>query len=202
MIKMNLIRFILISFFSVPSLIAQDYLTKITNESCECLSNIDESEDRDKFNMELGLCIIDASIPYKKELKRDHNIDLDNIIKDGTRLGELIGIKMAGSCPNQILRMTESADLEDYDDGSSYASGTITKIEKEQFIVFTLKDENGRSMKFHWLYYVDSEIDLPSEYSNLVGKKVGVYYYEDDLFDARIDEYKLFNVIEEINLIK
>lgn len=92
--KMNLYLIALISIFSTSSIFAQDYLTKINYESCEFLSAIEETEDRDQFNLELGLCIIEASMPYKKELKKDHNIDLENINEDGTRLGELIGIKM------------------------------------------------------------------------------------------------------------
>ena len=121
---------------------------------------------------------------------------------DGTRLGELIGIKMAGVCPEEILRMTNTSDDEDYEEMSNYVSGTVTKIEKEQFVVLSLKDDSGKTLKLYWLYYVDSELDLESNYSNLIDKKVEVYYYESDLFDARINEYKSFNIIEELNLIE
>lgn len=200
--KMNLYLVALISILSTSSIFAQDYLTKITYESCECLSAIEETEDRDQFNLELGLCIIEASMPYKKELKKDHGIDLENINEDGTRLGELIGIKMAGVCPEEILKVANGGDEESYDDLSSYSSGTITKVEKEQFVVFSIKDDSGKTIKLHWLYYIDSEIDLEADYANLLGKRVEMYYYESDLFDARIDEYKTFNIIEEINIIE
>lgn len=200
--KMNLYIIALISILSTSSIFAQDYLTKITHQSCECLSTIEQTEDREQFNLELGLCIIDASMPYKKELKKDHNIDLENIDEDGTRLGELIGLKMAGICPEEILKIANGGEDESYDELSSTISGTITKVEKEQFIVFSIKEDSGKTTKFYWIYYIESNVDLPTEYSTLIGKKVEVYYYESDLFDARINEYKSFNIIEEINLIK
>ena len=148
--NLNLYPILLLVIFSAPALFAQDYITKITHQSCECLSEISETEDSDRFNLELGLCIINASTPYKKELKRDHNIDLDNINVDGTRLGELIGIKMAGVCPEEILRMTNTSDDEDYEEMSNYVSGTVTKIEKEQFVVLSLKDDSGKTLKLYW----------------------------------------------------
>jgi hypothetical protein len=200
--KMNLHFITLLIIFSTSSIFAQDYLTKITYQSCECLSSIEDTTDKDQFNLELGLCIIDASMPYKKELKKDHDIDLENINEDGTRLGELIGLKMAGICPEEILKVANGGDDENYDDLSSYISGTVTKIEKEQFVVLSIKDDSGKTTKFYWIYYIDSNVDLETEYTSLVGKKVDLYYYESDLFDARIDEYKPFNIIEELDIIE
>jgi hypothetical protein len=198
--KMHIYLIALFGFLITPTLFAQDYLTEITYKSCECLTNIDETKDREQFNLALGLCIIDASMPYKKELKRDHKIDPENINQDGNRLGELVGLKMAEVCPEEVLKLTNPTD--DYEDLSSYVSGIITKIEKEQFIVFSLKDDSGKISKFYWLYYIESEIDLETEYENLVGKKVDLYYYQSDLFDARIDEYNSFFIIEEMNIIE
>jgi len=194
----NLIKLSLICLFLTSSVSAQDYLSTITYETCECLSKITETEDQEQFNLELGLCIIEASMPYKKELKKDHDIDLENITEDGIRLGELIGIKMAGVCPEEILKMSKGSSPEEYEDMSSFAFGTITKVEKEHFVVFSLKDDTGKTIKLHWLYYINSEIDLETDYPNLVGKRVEIYYYESELFDARINEYKTFNIIEEI----
>ena len=139
-------------------------------------------------------------MPYKKELKRDHKIDLENINQDRTRLEELVGMKMAGICPEEVLKLTNPSD--EYEDLWSYASGTITKIETEQFIVFSLKDDSGKTSKFYWLYCIESEIDLETEHENLVGKKVDLYYYQSDLFDARIDEYNSYFIIEEMNIIE
>lgn len=199
--KLNLYLIVLFSFFAVTKIEAQDYLSKITSQSCDCLSEIEETTDREQFNLELGLCIIDAAVPYKKELKRDHQIDLDNINEDGTRLGEMIGMRMAGVCPQEIMKIANNTQDETYEDLGAYTSGTITKIENEQFVVFSLKDESGKNIKLYWLYYIDSELDLETNYTSLLGKKVEVFYYETEMFDVRINEYKTFFVIEEINLV-
>lgn len=193
------------SFLNVNYLLSQkDYMSIITDKSCECLSEIEETPDTEKFNMQLGLCIIEAASPYKKQLKADHNIDLDKIDTQGEKLGQLIGFRMASVCPDQILKASKGAFEDDeYDQEFYYTTGTIVKIEKEQFVVFSIKnDDDGKTSKYYWLGYVDSEIDLQIEYNNLTGKSIELYYRVDELFDARIDEYKSFNVIEEIELIK
>lgn len=186
---------------------SQDYMSIITNESCECLSEIKETTDREKFNLQLGLCIIEAASPYKAQLKADHKIDLDKIDTQGKKLGELIGFRMASVCPDQILRASNGGMIEEdeyeVEDEFYYITGNVVKIEKEQFVVISVKDDSdGKTSKYYWLTYVDSTIDLPNDYNSLVGKNVEVYYNINELFDARIDEYKSFNVIEEINLIK
>jgi len=199
-------QFYLIAIFCILNfnyILAQDYMSIITNESCECLSEIKETNDKERFNMQLGLCIIEAASPYKAQLKADHKIDLDKIETNGKKLGELIGFRMASVCPDQILRATQGeVQEEEIDNEFYYTTGSVVKIEKEQFVIISIKDDTGKTSKYYWLTYVASEIDLPNEYNSLVGKNIEVYYTIDDLFDARIDEYKSFNVIEEINLIK
>lgn len=197
-------HFLLITLFCVPSIFAQDYdyMSRIAEQSCECVSEVEDTKNQEKFNLALGLCIIEASTPFKNELKRDYKIDLDKINQDGTKLGELIGLKMAGICPDEILRVAENSNVDEYDESASYISGIITKIDNEQFVVFSIKDDAGKTTKFYWLWYIESEMDLPTEYLTLIGKEVELYYYENDIYDPRIDEYKTFFIIEEMNLVK
>ena len=192
-------------FLNFNSIFSQkDYMSIITEKSCECLSEIDETPNTDKFNMQFGLCIIEAATPYKKQLKADHNIDLDKIDKQGEKLGQLIGFRMASVCPDEILRASKDAieEAEDEDE-LYYITGSVVNIEKEQFVIISVKnDDDGKTSKYYWLDYVDSEMDLQIEYNNLSGKRIELYYSIDELFDARIDEYKSFNIIEGIELIK
>ncbi len=75
----------LITLFVFISTIAisQDYLDDIAIKSCECLSNIADTLSSDQYNLELGLCMIEASSPYAKQLKKDYRIDLNKIDKHG-----------------------------------------------------------------------------------------------------------------------
>ncbi|MEJ6582483.1 MAG: hypothetical protein QNL61_08580 [Crocinitomicaceae bacterium] len=45
--KMHIYLIALFGFLITPTLFAQDYLTEITYKSCEWLTNIDETTDRE-----------------------------------------------------------------------------------------------------------------------------------------------------------
>ena len=64
---------ILITLFLAFSFTAfsQDYMDKIALEVCDCIDNVSDSVPTDQFNMELGLCMLEASMPYKKQLKKE-----------------------------------------------------------------------------------------------------------------------------------
>ncbi len=91
---------------------SQDYMDKIAIASCECIDNVSDTIPTDQFNMELGLCMLEASMPYKKQLKKDHGINFDKIESQGEKLGRLIGIKLASTCPNTLMRMVKKVNPE------------------------------------------------------------------------------------------
>ncbi len=45
---------------------AQDYLDDVAQEACECLQELPDSLDSETFQMEFGLCLLNASQPYQK----------------------------------------------------------------------------------------------------------------------------------------
>ena len=48
----------------------QTYMDAIVNQCCDCMNKIPkEITDRNELEMKLGLCIIEGSLPYKKQLK-------------------------------------------------------------------------------------------------------------------------------------
>ncbi len=80
--------------------------------------------------------------------------------------------------------------------------GIISKIENDFFVVFSLKDENGRVTKFLWLNYINSDFDLTNSYATLVGQVVTFVYEPMDLFDPRVNEYRQFLVIKKMILVR
>ena len=82
---------LLLILVSSKTVFAQtNYMDEIVSESCDCIEHISKELDSETYTMQLGLCMIKASMPYKKQLKKDHNINLDNIIKDAEKLGEVM----------------------------------------------------------------------------------------------------------------
>ena len=158
--------------------------------------------------MELGLCIINSSMPYKKELKKDHGIDMDHIDKQGEELGTMIALKMASTCPDGFMAMAKrmegekTAAEETYAEEALTLQGLVTKIDQETFNVISIKDESGKTTKFYWLTFIEANIDLVEEFENLVGRSVDISYDYYEFFDPRINEYRNFKLIETLNLLE
>jgi len=172
-------------------------MDKIVAQTCECGKNINDTINQKQMFMEIGICMIKVAEPYKKQLKKDHNINLDNIDQEGEALGKLIGMKMASTCPEVLRKITEQADKKSAESGQEVFTGRVIKIEKDFFVIFTVNDES-KTLKFYWLTNAESNIDLLNQYAELLTKEVKVKYKITSLFDPKINDYRNFNVIEKI----
>ncbi|WP_449397712.1 hypothetical protein [Chryseobacterium wanjuense] len=74
-------------------------------------------------------------------------------------------------------------------------NGTITKIEKDNFVVFHVVGDNKNLTKLYWISNIESNLDLPKEYNSLINKKVSISYYTSEIFDVKINDYKNLNII-------
>ena len=181
----------LLSFFN--SYGQEDYLDIIAKKACECIEsrNLHEIENQEAATNQLGICLLDASKDYREALLRDHQLDLNKLDMDGEKLGVLIGSRMAFVCAETLMSVAETEQT----DVILSEGGEITAVEESPFVVFTLKDSSGKSSKFYWLTFVDSNLDLQNSFSQLKGRKVSVEYMEQELFDPRLKEYRMFNLI-------
>lgn len=182
----------------------QDYLDKIAQSSCECLDKVGDTLTSDAYNMKLGLCMLEASVPYKKQLKKDYNIDFAKIDEQGEELGALIGMRMATHCPEGLLKIAamykegEATEVEEEYTGST-ASGVVIKVETDFFVTFSVKDDAGKINKYYWLGFPDSNQELQYSYKDLLAKNVNINYTPQDFFDPKIEAYRVFNVISRID---
>lgn len=177
---------------------AQDVLDTIAVAACECMDNLDvENMDSEKFTMQVGLCMIEKAMPYADVIKRDYDIDFKDIDgAAGEKLGQLIGIRMATTCPDKLMAFAnmqaEEPELE-----SMAISGIINDIKTEGFNILYVEDDSGRKYSLLWLSYFENSYDLLKRKKELVGKKVSVTYEEQEFFDPRISEYRKYKVIKE-----
>ncbi len=182
---------------TLPAL-SQDYMNIITDQACECLKNIPDTVDTERYSMELGLCIIQAAIPYQKQIKKDYNIDLDRIELYGEDLGRLIGMKMASQCPERLIKTAEkmnSSKTQTPEVADLKIIGVVKSIDNNMFVIFSVQDDTGKITKLYWLGFINSNIELTNNYSELVGKEVTFTYRTEDFFDQRIKEYRQFYII-------
>lgn len=190
------------------AVIAQDYMDEIAQKACECVGELGEISSSDNFNMQLGLCMIEAAGDYSDELLEEHGIDFKRIDEHGERLGELIGIKMASVCPAVLLEVAAKMEVKESESQSESSaeemtfttSGKITKVNENLFVEFTVRETNNKTRKYYWLSFVNSNIEMADNYSDLKGKKVTITYESQEFFDARIGEYRPFNIIVELEV--
>lgn len=192
--------FTIIAVLFTASLPAQEYLEKIAKESCSCTKSVSDTSNTERMYMELGLCMLKAAEPYKKQLKKDYNINLNNMETEGEALGKIIGLKMATICPDVLINLSrkENAGTKTTELSQDFFQGRVTKIEKDFFVIFSVNDNAGKSLKFYWLTNAESNIELVNNYEKLFDKDVKVKYHAMLLFDPRISDYRNFNVIDKI----
>lgn len=191
---------IFIAFLIMTTNIAfsQDYMDDITLKTCECLSTV--SDTSPTFKIELGLCMINASSPYKKQLKKDYKIDFKKIDKQGEKLGKTIGLRMASVCPSALIKMVNRARKKN-NISENIIKGQITAITDEKFVEFSIKNELGKISKYYWLTFIESKNNLSTDYKTFTDKFAQVTFTPKEFFDARIGEYRTFNIIQKLEII-
>lgn len=181
----------------------QDYVDIIAEKSCACINEkLENVEDAEEATMKIGFCMLEFASPYQKKLKKDYGIDFAKIDKDGEKLGQIIGLRMASKCPMSLVAVSNLSKKNPLHEGSEIQyTGTIINIEVNLFVLFTVEDENGKKYKFLWLEPIIDGSNIGEDYKNLTSKKVKISYISREFFDPKIDEYRMFNVIQSINEI-
>lgn len=196
----NIFFIFICMFCATYGMHAQDYMEIITEKSCACLDKIPNEEQTDQLHLKLGICMLEAADPYKKQLKNEYGIELDKNDDSGEKLGRIIGLKMAVKCPSALMKMAGRSD--DMQKEEKSVRGNITKIEAEQFVCFSVRDEQGKTAKYYWLTFVESSADLIAKYKTYSGKNIRITYRNEDFFDPKIDEYRSFSIILKMEIVE
>lgn len=198
----NLLAVLLILISNL--LFSQDYKKKIAKATCDCVAKVqNESKGAKTQEAQLGLCMISSSMPYAKELKKDYNIDIENLTDETSdkafeKLGSAIGVLMTTECSDVFLKIMNDTEESNEAKSELLLNGTITKIEKENFVIFHVVGENKNLTKFYWVSNIESNLDLPKEYNSLINKKVSISYYTTEIFDIKINDYRNLNIISSL----
>lgn len=185
---------------------AQDYMTKIAQQSCDCLDQIADTLNAEAFNLQFGLCVLEAAAPYSKELKRDHDIDFKNIDKEAEALGTLVGLQMYSVCPNAFLRINKRTggtvpEPVEAQPTIEIIQGKAVAVQDDVFVTISIQDENGKIARFFWMNFIQSDPSLVQNYKTLEGKQLQVVYHTENFFDPKIREYRDFNIIERLDIM-
>lgn len=186
------------------SLFSQDYKQKIAKASCECTADMKSKNiSAGEVNTQFGLCVIKSSMPYSKELKKEYGFDIKDMGDDNNDpkmdvFFQDLSMLMMTECSDTFFNFLKSGESKKDTEKESVLSGSIVKIEKSNFVVFHLIDENKNLKKLNWVTPIESNLDLPTEYNTLLNKKVTVNYYVADIFDVNLNDYRNLNVISSL----
>ena len=136
---MKKILFSLFLLGNVSTCFSQEYLDQIAKKSCECVERISATTKSETLSAEFGVCIIQSFTNDDKEkFQKDFGLSFKNILKDGEKIGSIIGTNMATQCPSTLVKLTATAK-----ENTGKVAGVVTKIETDFFVVFSIKENNG-----------------------------------------------------------
>lgn len=195
--KFTFLFLVIISFQNAYS---QDILESIATKTCECI----EAKTNKKLNgneafAELGICMIKVSEPYKKELKKDYNVDLDVLNKEtGEKLGRLVALKLVGNCPafKSFMQTEVNNQIQNKENETMFEfSGVVKEIKQNQFVSITIENEHHKTKEFLWLTEV-IENNVSILKSN--GLYVKITYTQMELFEPKLNKYVISYVLKSI----
>jgi hypothetical protein len=168
---------------------AQPYVDAAAKAACECVE-----KSASTTSAALGICVIKPLLPFEQEVKRDFGINLQNPTQaDSERLGRILGMRMVGYCPEKLTKAVDSQS-----NAEATVEGTVTRIDKEGFVVFSVNDNSGKTTKLYWMTQVNAGMDLVNGYESLLGKTIKASYLTRSFFDPRISDYRPLNILVKI----
>ncbi len=200
----KLFIFLLLTGFTSVNAYAQEYIETMADHVCECYNEIPEDLVGDEFNVQLGMCILEAAQPHWDEIEADMGITMSNFHARGQELGYKIGQQMAARCTKVAVDMAERSTGRplgsEEEAESDMIYGTVLKVERGIFAKISLRDDMGKLRKFYLLMNVETNIILEEDLDQLEGAQVYLGFRPMELFDARINEFRPFNVIESLEV--
>ena len=173
---------------------------KISQGTCDCISK--KEITKENLEVTLGLCMIQDFSKYEKDIEKHYG---KNVISDESKmetLGSDVGIHMATNCPTFLKIVMENMDDEDIEEEvveeeELFVTGKFADLKTEQFITFSVKEDSGKSNNFILLNNFDNAFLITDNVlkSNEI---VEVYYYELELYDAKIKNFVNFKIVSDI----
>lgn len=194
---MKKLLFILLLITS--SSFGQDIYDKIAEETCGCTSKIDFTKADANYDMQLGLCILQAYSSHLKDIPESERLDFADKpkMKD---FGRDIALKMVKFCPDVIMSFgnTESADDEEEEIDSYFEmEGIFTGIKVGTFMTVQVVESNGKTNNFVILQNFDNAFLITDKV--LKNKDaVTVTYYTIDLFDHKLNRFVSTHILTNI----
>lgn len=207
--KIKLSLFLMFFSTAVFAQISDAVLDSIANQTCLCLKekNNNTTTDRKKFQMIVGLCIIESYRKNENLVAEKDRVSISD--SDGLgKIGELVGMKMVLYCPDFILKLSEMSDEESNSNEENTTKksifnpieGVLLDIKTEQFVTFVFKDNKSKIHTILLLDYFDTA-HLFRENQIKKNDKIRINYIEHEMYDPQIKDFRNFKVMDYLEKI-
>jgi hypothetical protein len=171
---------------------------KLTREFCDEFSKKDFTSFSNA-KIELGLLIIPLITKHSVEIKKEWSLNSDNV-EDYEKIAEKIGEEAALGCPEfrQFVKNNLSQIVADDDENTRTLTGTLLKIEDQQFSCLVVKTKSGKEEKLWWFGFFEGADELIKSKGNFLNKSVYVEYGEMEVYDSRLKDYHAIKVVKKI----
>lgn len=204
--KVLLLLLLVTNFVVAQSSKKKDLVNKLTEFTCNCTNK--KKEEPKKLKVTLGLCLLESIRANKTEVFKIYNkksIDSELIEK----VGEDIGGIMFDVCPETMEMLLNDKELmdeiaEDYDldvssdeDESLKISGTYTETKIDGYLYVIVKENSGKINQFIILQNFENAFLITDKVLN-ANDLVSVSYYEDQLYDPKLNKFITIKVLTDI----
>lgn len=181
----------------------EQLITKISEGTCECITK--KEITKENLELTLGLCMLEDFNKYEKDIEKYYG---KNVISDDSKmeaLGRDVGVQMATKCPSFLKLIMDSVGDDDGDDEEIDAVeeiepsviGKYFQAKSEQFVTFSIKEASGKTVEFILLNNFDNSF-LLTENILKSNDEIEVFYYELEMFDAKIKKFVTYKIVSDI----
>lgn len=205
---MRKIFILIVTLFIVSVSQAQSDIDKayemVSNHICEC-ADYQSEKFKNMTAAEVTNLFSTCGLKFYGENKTALNklgFTMGTDMAANKALWEQTGITAATICPDLFLALNQKKENStEYveEEELPYFVGKITEVEKGTFPIFKITDIDGRKHNLLWLTIIDNPLLFEEA---LKGKKNFILeYYESELYDARIKEYRYMKVLNAVKTL-
>lgn len=192
-----LVLFLLCCNFSQAQKLSRiELLDAISSDFCNEVTALNEQISNEGL---LGIYMLKSIGKYQDEVTYYFGKDFFSGQSGFDGIGEELGVHLALKCPDIFTELFERDSTEIKMDYLS-VSGKLIKIQRKEFLTFTLKESTGKTHDFILLNNFDTSYLLTDNILK-TNDEIEVSYYVSEIYNAKIGKYVNYNIVTYIEKI-
>lgn len=184
------------NFAQAQKLTKIELLDAISEDFCNQVSDLDVKITNEGM---LGIYMLKSIGKYQDEVTYHFGEDFFSDKSGIHGIGEELGMHLVLKCPHVFADFFES-DTTEIETSYLSISGKLSKIQKGEFLTFTIKEPTGKNFEFILLNNFETAYLLTDGILKN-NDKIQVSYYVSEIYNAKIGRYINYNIVSYIEKI-